>query len=50
MQQTIPAAISKSIDLAAREEQFRQQLREKRQLQIVEMGTDGNCLFRAISH
>ena len=33
----------------AREKKFREDLEAKRNLQIVDVGTDGNCLFRAVA-
>ena len=32
-----------------KEEEFREELAEQRQMQIAEMDSDGNCLFRAVA-
>jgi len=39
----------KKIDWRKEDEKFDKLLYEKR-LRIIQMGTDGNCLFRAIAH
>lgn len=32
-----------------KDEEFREELAEQRQMQIAEMDSDGNCLFRAVA-